>query len=193
MFDLIYPSTTAPILPFPPMDKSEIKNAEMLPVIDESGLVKGRATRADCHAGLGLLHPVVHLYILDRNGRIFMQKRAMSKESWPGRWDTSVGGHVAFGESIREALYRESEEELKFIQYNPYFLGIHVYECENEKELVSTFAAVGNFKINAFGEEVEEGRYWTKQEIANNFNKDIFTPNFKTEYSRIISHLEALL
>lgn len=193
MFDLIYPSTTAPILPFPPMDKSEIKNAEMLPVIDESGLVKGQATRADCHAGLGLLHPVVRLYILDRNGRIFMQKRAMSKDSWPGRWDCSVGGHVAFGESIKEALYRESEEELKFLQYNPYFLGTYVYECETEKELVVTFAAVGNFTIDAVGEEVEEGRYWTKQEITHNLNNDIFTPNFKTEYPRLITRLEALL
>lgn len=193
MFELIYPEGNAPILPFPPVDKKAVRTEEMLPVIELNGIVKGQATRHDCHSLPSLLHPVVHLYIIDRQGRIFLQKRSENKDSWPGRWDTSVGGHVSFGETIMEALFRESEEELSFSQFNPVWVGDSVFTCEQESEVVATFAAIGNFVINAGNDEVSEGRYWTKDEIESNLGKDVFTPNFESEYKRIASKLEALL
>lgn len=38
--------------------------AELFPVVDEAGNVVGSATRAECHGGGGLLHPVVHLIFM---------------------------------------------------------------------------------------------------------------------------------
>ena len=55
--------------------------AEMLPVVEESGLVTGQASRENCHSlPQEFLHPVVHLHILDRFGNIYLQKRAPGKK-----------------------------------------------------------------------------------------------------------------
>lgn len=42
---------------------------------------------------------------------IVLQRRAATKDVWPGRWDASAAGHVRFGETELEAA-REIEEEL---------------------------------------------------------------------------------
>ena len=41
--------------------------------MEPSGLVYGRATRDWCHSGSKVLHPVVHLHIVDRFGNIYLQ------------------------------------------------------------------------------------------------------------------------
>ena len=96
-------------------NRGQLPGTEWLPVIQDDGQVIGMATRDYCHGGAGLLHPVVHLHILDRNGRIYLQKRSMSKRCQPGRWDTAVGGHVDYGETVMEALANlGSRMELQF-------------------------------------------------------------------------------
>lgn len=91
---------------------SNDNSEEILPIVDESGLVIGKATRGECHGGLMLLHPVVHLHVFDREGRLFLQRRPYWKEIQSGKWDTSVGGHVDYGENVEDALRREALEEL---------------------------------------------------------------------------------
>ena len=81
---------------------------ELFPVVDAEGQVTGCATRGECHGGAMLLHPVVHLHLFDPNGALYLQKRSAWKDIQPGRWDTAVGGHVDFGETIDEALRREA-------------------------------------------------------------------------------------
>lgn len=86
--------------------------AEMFPLVDEQGNVVGKATRAECHGGSMLLHPVVHLHVFNRQGELFLQKRPEWKDIQPGRWDTAVGGHVDLNETILQALFREASEEI---------------------------------------------------------------------------------
>lgn len=167
--------------------------AEMLPVVDKNGLVIGQASREYCHSGSKLLHPVVHLHILNRRGELYIQKRSMKKDLLPGRWDTAVGGHVGYGESIREALYREAGEELGFYDFNPIALESYVFESDIELELVNIFAAVGNFELHPDLDEVSEGRFWSFDEIDANLSKSIFTPNFEKEFQMVRRPLEALL
>ncbi len=57
-------------------------------------------------------HRSVHIWIVRRRERaLLIQQRAPSKDTWPGYWDASVGGHLSAGESYEDA-YREIEEEL---------------------------------------------------------------------------------
>lgn len=139
------------------------------------------------------IHPVVHLHIVSRDGRIYLQQRSATKDLLPLRWDTAVGGHVAYGEYILEALYREASEELGFTDFNPVFITSYVFESEAERELVNVFATVGDFVLKPDGDEVIAGRYWSPEEIEAACGKGILTPNFESEYHKIKNSLQALL
>ena len=196
MTDLVYHPEPAPILPVPTADVPStmmVQAGEMLPVIRENGIVYAQATRRYCHGGSFLLHPVVHLNIINRNAELYLQKRSMKKDLLPGRWDTAVGGHVDYGEYLSEALHREAGEELGFYDFNPLYLGSYVFQSNIEREMINIFAAVGNFTLHPDEDEVEEGRYWPLDEIEANIGKDVFTPNFEGEFRRIRKSLEALL
>ena len=84
MFELIYPAEgLARKLPLPTADTvADDEGQEFFPVVETSGEVTGRATRAYCHSGSKLLHPVVHLHIIDRSS-IFAQTYTIFILSWP--------------------------------------------------------------------------------------------------------------
>ena len=195
MIDLVYPYDLAPLLPAPTADSLPIvtEGVEFFPVVEPSGLVIGRSTRSYCHGGAKPLHPVIHVHIIDRFSRIYLQKRPMTKDIQPGKWDTAVGGHVSYGESIIEAVYREAFEELRFMEFNPIHLETYEFESAVEREMVSVFAAVGSFELTPDPDEVEEGRWWPVEEIDANIGKNIFTPNFESEFRMIRKQLLALL
>ena len=198
MFDLVYPLEPAPLLPRPTVDApGEFRphpGDEMLPVVEPSGLVIGQATRGACHSGTHLLHPVVHLHIIDREGRLWLQKRSQSKDLWPGRWDTAVGGHISYGEQVRDALAREAAEETGLTDFNPEYLETYAWETERDSELVVVFAVVGHPDLHPDNAEVTEGKWWTQEEIlqASKAHRRL-TPNFESEFLRIRETLLALL
>ena len=196
MTTLVYPPEPAPRLPRPTAssnpEEDTCPDAEMLPVVEESGVVVAQASRCHCHKN-GLLHPVVHLHIIDREGRLFLQKRSKSRETWPGRWDSAVGGHVSYGESLLEALFREAGEEIGFTSFNPVSLGCFTFKGATECEQVHIFAAVGHFDLHPRSEEVSDGRWWEMREIEDNLGKSVFTPNFEEDFARVRHSLEALL
>lgn len=189
MIDLTYPAEPAPVL----KAAKQTKASEMLPIVDESGCVVAQASRVYCHNGSKVLHPVIHLHIINREAQIYLQKRGPHKKVYPLHWDTAVGGHVTYGETIIESLYREAGEELGFENFNPYQYGSYVFESKIERELIYVFAAVGNFDLKPDQEEVVEGRWWSVQEIEENIGKGLFTPNFESEYAKIKNYLLSLL
>ena len=193
--ELLYPYDIAPVVPAPTAE-STVERAvasEWFPVVEFSGLVIGRATRNYCHSGAKPLHPVIHIHIIDRFSRIYLQKRSMNKDIQPGKWDTAVGGHVSYGEGILEAVYREASEELGFTDFNPIHLETYQFESEIEKELVNVFAAVGTYELHPDLDEVDEGRWWELSDIDANLGKGVFTPNFESEFTMIRKSLLALL
>lgn len=194
--DILYPLEPAPVYPRPSVNrpgKPAVPKGEMLPLVELSGLVYGQATRAWCHSGSKALHPVVHLHIIDRMGRIYLQKRSRTKDLLPGYWDTAVGGHVTYGEQALEALYREAAEELGLHGFNPVFLDNYVYQTQRDSEFVLIYAMVGHPELDPDNAEVSEGKWWTMDEIDAAIGKGVLTPNFESEFSRIRASLLALL
>lgn len=70
--------------------------------------------RAEVHRD-GDWHRALHLWVAGRDelGEPFLifQRRSALKDSWPDRFDTTVGGHFRAGETLHEAL-RETDEEI---------------------------------------------------------------------------------
>jgi isopentenyldiphosphate isomerase/intracellular septation protein A len=162
--------------------KRQFCEDEWFPIVTIEGYVTGKAPRRVCHDGKSrLLHPVVHLHLVNGSGRLFLQKRALTKDIEPGKWDTAVGGHVSLGETIEEALSREAREELDLKSFRPRFLGKYVWESPVEKELVFSFITETDMLPVINRKEIAEGRYWSMNEIKSNIGKEIFTPNFEKE------------
>lgn len=157
---------------------------ELFPLVDETGKVIGSATRGKCHNGSKLLHPVVHLHVFDREGRLYLQKRPEWKDIQPGKWDTAVGGHVDFGEEIPSALRREAKEELGLKNFEPEFMESYIFESSREREMVNAFKTVIT-GIPQPSDELDGGRFWSREEIADAIGKGIFTPNFESEYRKL--------
>jgi isopentenyldiphosphate isomerase/intracellular septation protein A len=156
---------------------------EWFPIVDEEGRINGKAPRSVCHDGKSmLLHPVVHLHLFDKEGRLFLQKRAMNKDIQPGKWDTSVGGHITPGETIEDSLLREAREEIGLKIPEPQFIHKYVWESQVERELVFSFISVSDDLPEINKKEIEEGKFWSLDEIRKNIGKGIFTPNFEHEF-----------
>lgn len=154
-------------------------------MVDASGRVVGSATRGECHGGSMLLHPVVHLHVFNSRGELYLQRRPLWKDIQPGRWDTAVGGHVDYGETIDEALRREVREELGITDFQPEQAAVYEFRSERERELVHVFRTVYDGEVHPSA-ELDGGRFWSPREILDNLGRGVFTPNFEGEVHRIL-------
>ncbi|HOW32651.1 MAG TPA: NUDIX domain-containing protein, partial [Bacteroidales bacterium] len=141
------------------------------------------APRKLCHKGKGMLHPVVHLHVINNKNQIYLQKRPLYKKIQPGKWDTSVGGHISYGETVEQALMREAYEEIGLKDFKFQAIARYRWDTDIESELSFSFVTQhdGPFTINPA--EVDEGRFWSYNEIEQSLGKDIFTQNFEKEFS----------
>ena len=165
-------------------DIMQDNKAERFPVVDEEGHVVGSATRGECHNGSRLLHPVVHLHVFNSRGDVYLQKRPEWKDIQPGKWDTSVGGHMDYGETPEQALLREVREELGITDFTPERIGQYVFDSRRERELVYVNRTVYDGPIRPSADELDGGRFWTLDEIRDAIGHNILTPNFESEFQR---------
>ncbi|SHE38480.1 Isopentenyldiphosphate isomerase [Mariniphaga anaerophila] len=162
--------------------QKELSKEEWVPLVDETGKVTGQAPRSQVHNGSKLLHPVVHLQVLNRNKAILLQKRPDSKLIQPGKWDTAVGGHISAGENLEQALQREAYEEIGLAGFSARLLHVYKWESEVESELVYLFVTHDHKNFNVHSDEVVEARFWTKKQIEARLGDGFFTPNFEQEF-----------
>jgi isopentenyldiphosphate isomerase len=159
---------------------------EWLPLVDVEGQRVGKARRSEVHGNPELLHPVVHCLVVNARAELLLQLRSLVKDVQPGRWDTSVGGHVGLDEPIVQALVREIREELgvDVVPSQLSFLHRYVMQSSIESELVHTYLLLHQGPFVPEPYEIDELRFWTTTEIENSWAQGIFTPNFEDEFER---------
>jgi isopentenyldiphosphate isomerase len=160
------------------------KDDELLDLVDDDDHVTGTVRRGDCHGSPWLQHRAVHVFVLSSQGDYFLQKRSRAKRIAPGRWDTSVGGHVCAGETYEQAAAKELQEELGVRLADPSALVYrhdYVWHSSIETEHVRTFVlhADGPFTLEAA--EIDDGRFWTVAEMIAAVGTGAFTQNLEEE------------
>lgn len=84
---------------------------EIFDVVDEHDRVTGQRPRGVVHKEK-LLHRAIHIFVFNRRGELFLQRRSRWKDAHPRRWDSSAAGHVNAGDTYDATAPRELEEEL---------------------------------------------------------------------------------
>lgn len=84
---------------------------ELFETFDDAGRPLGLVPRDEVHAR-GLWHRAAHVLLFTGDGRLYVQRRADTKDICPGRWDLSVGEHLTPGESFEAGAHRGLAEEL---------------------------------------------------------------------------------
>ena len=160
---------------------------EWFDLLNDQGEMVGSAPRCVCHTMPGLLHRAAHVLVFNSAGNLFLQKRSSRKDIQPGKWDTSVGGHPNLGENNEAAARREMREELGVEPAVLEFAYSYRWKSPVETEWITSFATVhpGPFHLDPV--EIDEGRFWTLEEIQESINRDLFTPQFQHEFSRILA------
>lgn len=111
---------------------------ELIDILTPDGAPTGLTKpKRDVHRD-GDWHRAAHVWVVNGDGRVLLQRRALVKESWPGMWDISVAGHVSAGETPVEAVIREAYEELGLTiapnELEP--LGVLRYHCRLRDDYV---------------------------------------------------------
>ncbi len=150
----------------------------------------GQASREDCHGNPRLIHLVVHLHLFDPAGRLYLQKRSMSKDTNPGRWDTSVGGHVTAGEEVTHALLREAREELGIDATGARPLYAYLREGSFESEYARCFSLTSAAEVHPDPVEIDEGRFFTLEEVRALLGTGALTPMFEEEWPLLLAARE---
>jgi isopentenyldiphosphate isomerase len=156
---------------------------EFFDIVDEHDRVIGQAPRSACHGNPALVHRVAHVLVFNKRGELLLQKRSRHKDIQPGRWDTSVGGHLDLGESYLQAAVREMAEELGISGVPLTFLYHSRIRNEVESENVATYLARYDGDIVFPAQEIDEVRHWREGEIEAALGSGLFTPNFEEEWS----------
>jgi isopentenyldiphosphate isomerase len=159
---------------------------EILEVVDEDGNVQGLARRSDMHGDPSLIHRVIHILVFDKKGRLLLQKRSMNKDVAPGKWDTSVGGHVNPGEDFLKAAKRELKEELGITDCSLNYLYSYLFSNHIESELVSTFSCEYNGRFLFNRNEIDEIAFWDMDKIREDLGKGVFSAHFEKEISNYL-------
>lgn len=154
---------------------------EYLEIVNRNGKVIGIRPRAEIHGNPALIHRVVHVLVFNRKAELLLQKRSMNKDVAPGKWDTSVGGHVNPGEELLEAVNREMKEELGITICEPEFLYTYIHSNPYESEIVHTYSCIYDKEVSFNRDEIDEVKFWRLEEIEENIGKGIFSDNFEDE------------
>ena len=149
---------------------------EIVLIVNENNKVTGSAPRPEMRAK-GLPHRAAYILVFNSTGELFVQKRTMSKDIYPGYYDIAAGGVVLTGESYDESARRELEEELgiRDTELTAHFT--FLYEEGSNRVWGRVYSCTWDGPMTLQAEEVESGFFMTPQMVLALSEKEPFTPD----------------
>ena len=87
-------------------------NGGLVELVDPNGRPIGALGKLDAHRPPGHLHRAISVFLLDRWGRLLIQRRAVGKYHSAGLWSNTCCGHPGPGEPPSVAASRRLAHEL---------------------------------------------------------------------------------
>ena len=139
---------------------------EIFDVVDEDDKVIRQETRSEVHRQK-LKHRAVHILIFNTRNQIFLQKRSLYKDNFPGLWDSSAAGHLDTGEEYDAACLREVNEELDVVFENAPERLFKIDACpETGYEFVWVYRGLHEGPFNLNREEIDCGDWFNGDEVT---------------------------
>ncbi|MGC9109961.1 MAG: NUDIX hydrolase [Caldimicrobium sp.] len=162
-----------------PKESPESIKREILEFVDENCKPLGILPRGEIHLK-GVYHKTVHIFLFNSKGEIFLQKRSLDREEFPGLWSSSASGHIGPGEPLIYGAQRELKEELgikvkleEVLQVKP--------SPETNWECITLFVGITDKKPKPNPQEIIEGRFFKVEELERLLSEtpEIFSPVFR--------------
>ena len=139
---------------------------ESFDVVDAEDRVLRQATRGEVHRQK-LWHRAIHVLVFHRDGRVFLQKRSLLKDSAPGCWDSSCSGHLDAGESYDAAAVRELAEEIGLRVEHPPERWLRLLACdETGWEFVWVYRHQHDGPFQLHPAEIERGDWFQPADVT---------------------------
>jgi len=149
---------------------------EMVAIVDRDNRPIGAVTRRIMRQQQ-LIHRASYILVFNTAGQLFIQKRTLNKDIYPGYWDLAAGGVVLAGESYEESAHRELREELGLGKAKLKMLFDQYYEDADNKVWGRIFSCTSNGPFSLQAEEIEHGRFLPLNEIATLHQTEPVTPD----------------
>ena len=113
---------------------------EVFDLVDLDDRAIGRVRRGDAHRDPSLIHRSVQVIVFTSGGRVLLQRRAATKDLFPGYLCASASGHVMAGDGYEQTARRELIEELG-VDPAIVYLEKALVHSEMETEITALFTA----------------------------------------------------
>lgn len=165
--------------------RSNLLREEWWPIVNEKGKIIGSVQHVmSLNDENKYMHPVVRVLIIDK-GMILLQKRPVDSAIYSGLWDSAISNHVKMGETVEQCVERTAEERYSLTNFK--YMYLSNYNLELEKELHYAFLFIScqqsDYVINP--RFTDQMKWWTQQQIEEEFDNGIFSDNFKIEYDLV--------
>jgi len=149
---------------------------ERVTIVDDCNRVVGTALRRDMRAR-NLSHRATYILVFNSSQELFVQKRTLTKDVFPGYYDPAAGGVVLAGESYLEGAARELEEEMGIREVPLEFLFEFHFGNERSRVWGRAFSCVYDGRITLQEEEIESGMFMPISDIIREMDEKPYTPD----------------
>ena len=125
----------------------------------------------------GLIHRASYILVFNQEGELFVQKRTMTKDVYPGYYDIAAGGVVLSGESYEESAKRELAEELGIEGAVLTSCFDHYFEDTTNKVWGKVFRCRHEGPFTLQEEEIESGGFMNVMQVLDAADSQLFTPD----------------
>ena len=178
---------------------------EYIDILNDAGEISGKTClKSEAHKN-GLFHASTHIWIIDFEKNILIQKRASNKDVFPNLWDVSVAGHISAGELPTISAIREIKEEvgIKLQENELHYIGTSKKKVIHKNNLIDNelhhiYICCKKFKIESLKiqvEEISEIKTIKLEHLIDEISKEKnnFVPHGKDYYSFVFKEIKKVL